>query len=361
MTKISNVQPKQTPTTSKNNKNKGVVSGYVAGSFAKTPFVLGSTAALFGMRNISKISKQDSIDLSIATQEALKQSGLAEKGVKVFKVKETDIFAQIKGAFKNPDADPMEILQNLSMGYVKKDKKAMQAMVDELKGNKLLNKIVNSKVFKNNVGDSDDFLLTQAQKQLNQMKMGMNACFLPKANKVIIPSKHLQTSVFHELGHALNANGNILTKGLQKCRPLAKFAPIVILLVSLLNKRPKNSEKLENTTTENKIQNVKDGIKKHAGLLTGLSMAPMLLEEGLASLRGQKLAKSLVEQGTLSKDLFKKIKLTNLGGFASYAAAIVAAVAACEVAIKVKDKIQEKFDAEKLAKESVQNYHQGRA
>ena len=28
---------------------------------------------------------------------------------------------------------------------------------------------------------------------------------------------------------------------------------------------------------------------------------------------------------------------------------------------EISDKIQEKFDAEKLAKESVQNYHQGRA
>ena len=88
-------------------------------------------------------------------------------------------------------------------------------------------------------------------------------------------------------------------------------------------------------------------------------MAPMLLEEGLASLRGQNLAKNLVKDGTLSKELFKKIKLTNLGGFTSYATAILAAIVTCEVAIKVKDKIQQKYEDKKMRKNLVCEAHQG--
>ena len=89
-------------------------------------------------------------------------------------------------------------------------------------------------------------------------------------------------------------------------------------------------------------------------------MAPMLLEEGLASLRGQNLAKNLVKEGTLSKELFKKIKLTNLGGFSSYATAILASIITCEVAIKVKDKIQQKYEEKRALKlEKTLQAHQG--
>lgn len=364
MTKISNSQNTQMQETQKKTRNKGFIRGQYAGTLAATPIALLNTAAVVGMRKISEISKKDSIDLSIATQEALKKSGLAEKGVKVYKVKEVDVFSKLKKMYTNilprtskgENVDFKEFEDFLSLFKIrKKDAKPVGAMVEELKGNKLANKILNSKTFKQYSGDSDEFLLKTANRQLLQFKMGMNAGFLPKANKILIPDKHLQTSVFHEMGHALNANGNIILKALQKCRPLAMIVPPVVLLISLLNKRPKNSEKLENTTTKNKIQNVKDGIKNNAGLITGLSMLPMLAEEGLASLRGQNLAKNLVKEGTLSKELFKKIKLTNLGGFASYATAILATIVTCEVAIKVKDNIQKKYEAKQALKEA----HQG--
>ena len=364
MTKITNSQNLQQQSVSsysdKKIKNKGFLRGQYAGSIAATPLTLLSSVAVSQMRKTSEISKKDSIDLSIATQKALKKSGLADKGVKVFKVKEVDFLGDLKKLYstfakmiKGEDIDiDLDQLENLTslIKIRKEDIKPASAFAEELKNNKLLKSLMNSKAFKNEDIKPDEFLLPIANKQLLQFKMGMNACFLPKANKVLIPDKHLQTSVFHELGHALNANGNVLLKALQKCRPLAKLVPVMVLITSLLNKRPKNSQKLENDTTKNKIQNVKDGIKNNAGLITGLSMAPMLLEEGLASLRGQNLAKSLVKEGALSKELFKKIKLTNLGGFTSYATAILAAIITCEVAIKVKDKIQQKYEEKRALK-----------
>lgn len=189
--------------------------------------------------------------------------------------------------------------------------------------------------------------------------MGLNACYLPKANKIITPDKHLQTSVFHEIGHALNANGNILTKGLQKCRPLAKFVPTIVLLVSLLNKTPKNANNSEENKSEGILKKTANGIKNHAGLISGLAIAPIVIEEGLASLRGQKLAKGLVKEGKLSKELFKKIKLTNLGDFTSYASLLVATVIAINAAIKAKDKAQQKYEDKIMAKNNTRYLHQG--
>ena len=360
MTKIINSQtmPQNSVYSEKKTKTKGFIRGLYAGAFAATPLSVLNLATVYGMRKASEINAKDSVELSIATQKALKDSGLAQKGVKVFKVNEVDVFGELKKMFKSGEVDTGFVDKFSSLTkYNKKDKKALNAFVQELKQYKLLNKCANSKLvdaFPGGKEGYEEYLKQMANGQMRQIKTGMNACFLPKANKVIIPDKHLQTSVFHEMGHALNANGNVMLKALQKYRPLASIIPSAVLLISLLNNRQKNSEKLENTTKENKIQNIKDGIKNNAGLITGLSMLPMLLEEGLASLRGQNMAKKLVEEGSLSKELFKKIKLTNLGGFASYATAILATVVACEVAIKVKDKIQEKYEAKQALKNEYQ-------
>ena len=43
-----------------------------------------------------------------------------------------------------------------------------------------------------------------------------------------------------------------------------------------------------------------------------LSFMPMVAEEEIASLRGQKVAKKLVNNGNLSKELFKKLSLQTL-------------------------------------------------
>ena len=81
----------------------------------------------------------------------------------------------------------------------------------------------------------------------------------------------------------------------------------------------------------------------------------MVSEEAIASLRGQQIAKKLVESGDLSKELFKKIKLTNLCGFSTYVLSALTMVATAKVAIKIKDSIQEKYEAKKLAKFEARN------
>ena len=127
--------------------------------------------------------------------------------------------------------------------------------------------------------------------------------FLPNTNKIIIPEDALQASVFHEMGHALNANSSKILKTFQKTRVASAVVPLAVLLISLLNKRKTTDETKE---TDSPIQKGADFVKRNAGKLTFLSFAPMLFEEGLASLRGQGIAKKFVQDGSLSKEIFKK-------------------------------------------------------
>ena len=147
------------------------------------------------------------------------------------------------------------------------------------------------------------------------------------------------------MGHAINANGNMILKSFQKFRLFATILPHAIFMISILNKRKATDEQQEN---DSKPQKAADFIKRNAGKLTALSFLPMVIEEGVASLRGQKVAKKFVENGDLSKEMFKKIKLTNLCGFSSYALKAISSALAVVFAIKVKDKIQTDYENQKL-------------
>ena len=364
---------KTTPTATqqqnqKKSKNKGFLRGYYAQGLASAPISLASMKIVDGMRKVSELSDTDTLALSKGITKGLEKSGLKAKGVEVFKMHEDEelskgiknisktIVEMYKKLLKGDMSDSTESFETLTQAFKKlaetneMDIPAIEAYKKELLSNKKFLKKMKSL---ENLGlEASDITDIVAKAGTTMFKMGQNACYLPNANKIIIPDKHLQTSVFHEMGHALNNNGGVILKTLQKARPLAKTIPAATLLIALLNKRPENSPKADTTTLKGKVQYVADKIKDNAALITGLSMAPMLLEEGIASLRGQGIAKQLVKDGTLSKELFKKIKLTNLGGFSSYALALVAGVIGCKFAIKIKDNIQEKYEAKKLAKEA---------
>ncbi len=246
---------------------------------------------------------------------------------------------------------PIGIL-NLMFKNDRKDKKALNAIGNELKSNKLLQRFLNSKLFEGSLIDKNELIKTQSKAQGLMFKLGTNACYLPNANKIITPNKSLQTSVFHEMGHALNNNGGVILKSLQKMRGVAATIPATILLISLLNKRKTTDETNKNDSV---IQKGADFVKRNAGKLTALAFLPMVAEEGIASLRGQGIAKNLVKDGSLTKELFKKVKLTNLGGFSSYVFAATIAVATTKFAIFVKDKIQARYEAKKMAKFEAKN------
>ncbi len=170
---------------------------------------------------------------------------------------------------------------------------------------------------------------------------GKNALFLNKAipaanlaaNSVVINKDKLSLAAFHELGHAYNFNNSKFWKAMQNLRtPSIALAGAFALLPALVKEiKPKDGEEL---TTKEKINN---GLRKASPALAFLSMTPMLLEEGKATLRGNKWAKEL-----LNPEMYKKVVKSNRYGYFSYMATAASFALMAFVGKKVKDKMTDK-------------------
>lgn len=177
-------------------------------------------------------------------------------------------------------------------------------------------------------------------------KEGANAAFFPKANEVVVHSKNLYSSVYHELGHAMNKNGNVFTKALQQARAITPFgisllAP-VFLAVGLFHKVDKTKPQKD----KGKLEKTLDFISNNAGKLTLASYTPMLAEEGLASIRGVKAAAK-----HLPKDIVGKLSTNYMKAWGTYAG--VAALISGGVALGIG--IANKIRDHKETKQKVEN------
>ena len=171
-------------------------------------------------------------------------------------------------------------------------------------------------------------------------KEGANAMFLSKSNEIVVNSKNLYSSVYHELGHSMNKNGNWFTKALQKSRAIIPFgvsllAP-VLLATGLLHKVDKTKPKEQ----KGKIERVLDFVSDNAGKLTLASYIPLVAEEGLASIRGLKAAAKY-----LPKDVVKKLGVNYLKNWGTYAATAAAISGGVALGVSVANKIKEKKQA----------------
>lgn len=169
-----------------------------------------------------------------------------------------------------------------------------------------------------------------------QMASGKNACYTFASKKIIMPEKDLILAAFHEAGHAMNANLSTIGKALQKCRPLTMLM-VPISLIALFK-----TKKADGEEPKNKLDKATDFVKKHAGKLTFLTFAPILIEEGMATLKGNGLAKKL-----LSPDLAKKVSKTNALGYLTYLGMAVLSSVGIFLGTKVKDKIAHNKTEEK--------------
>ncbi len=308
-------------------KNKGAVRAYAASKLFRAPTMMLSAAGLYAFKKFNDYKPNDTVELNGAIDEALKQTGLYDKGVRVLQMEEKSLEGGISGVIKSLKNPP----------FTAKDKPVLDIIKNNVGKCGPVKRILNSqnKTIANVGKNFVDFSVNTLG---GIFKFGLNACYMQGENKVIIPDKTFQTSVFHEMGHAMNFNDKGIFKKLSKSRALGKLAPLV-LLVSLLNKRKTTDEISSN---DSKVQKGADFIKRNAGKLTALALLPKLLEEGVASLRGGKVAKGLMEDGKLSKELLSKVKRINAYGFSTYLIGMFASVAAIKTAIHIKDKIQAK-------------------
>ena len=142
---------------------------------------------------------------------------------------------------------------------------------------------------------------------------GKQASFSPTNNKLVINMEKRAESAFHEMGHALNYNTKGLGRLLQKTRGLDVIW-VLTFLVALFRKKKQDGEKSETV-----IGKGLDFIKDNCIAITAVCQLPKLLEEGLASIKGLKMAKNYLDKPQLEY-LAKRSKaawLTYLAGAAT--------------------------------------------
>ena len=181
---------------------------------------------------------------------------------------------------------------------------------------------------------------------LAAIQAGENAAYTPKdimgilfgkkvkvmdGNTILMPKKGMATASFHEIGHALNHNFSKSGKFLQKLRPVSMYAPLAIMAFAACTKNSKSKNEGEDLST---VQKTKNFIRNNAGKLSFLATVPMLIEEGMATIKGQKLAKSL-----LSKDMLKAVSKNNKIAYLTYLSTAVCAGLSAFAATKIKDKM----------------------
>ena len=167
-----------------------------------------------------------------------------------------------------------------------------------------------------------------------------------KKNSVVLPQNKIQGAGFHELGHAMNCNLSKFGKFLQHLRPVALFAPIVLGIYCAVTKKSKPA--VEGGEL-NKKQKVNNFLRDNAGKLTFAAAVPMLLEEGMATIKGQKFANKL-----LKSDLAKKVLKSNSIAYLSYLLVATAGALAVRTAVKIKDNAIAKKEAKAIAKANAQ-------
>ncbi len=352
-------------------QNRGLVAAGYLSSIITGAATRAATAVNNGEKKM-KLDYADTIQIKKGIQEGLKNSGLYDKGVRVYRMQEVSpqavaqkmasemqdlVYAEMRGDTQSAKA----ILEDMYC-YSNKDKKALNAIKDTVdvffnrkhKTNIPVNEVLQEA---QDGGNTKSFFVDFIANAAGlKYKFGVGADYLPGSNKIVAPDKSLQTSIFHEMGHALNNNGSVFMKALQKSKPVAQFLPGIIFAVSLLNKRKVDDEQLP---TDSKLQRLKDGVKRNAGKLTALAFAPMILEEGIASVRGGKIAEDLFkkgklslifEDGKLSKEIINKVRLTNVNKFAGSVLIAAGTILGTKLAIKVKDKLQAKYETKQDAK-----------
>lgn len=174
-----------------------------------------------------------------------------------------------------------------------------------------------------------NIMLKPLQSKAAIMSKGENACFVPRTKAIIVNKEKIGWAAFHEMGHALNASSYGVGKVLCKLKGAGAIFAVTAILTGLFKRKKVEGEKpqgaWDKTTTF---------VKNNCGKLAFLGMVPLLAEEGLASIKGAKLAK-----GLLSPEQFKTLNKLHGKAWLTYLGVAVGTGLAAYVASKVRDNI----------------------
>ena len=294
-----------------------VTAGSLLGTAIQSgPLIASSPSLIKKAQNNSQ--SINNAELKKAIYDAFEKSGLAKNGVEIIEAQKPE--------------------KKLSLFDVMFGRNINIKSAEEFKNDKLrmalYNEILPSKMPKKLKGT----IFEDALKMLAEIKaeiygamfeQGYNAAYLPKGNKIAVSIENLGASAFHEMGHAMNKNQSTFWRSMQKLRAPMMITGGILPTIALFKRK-----KVEGEEPKNQIDKATTFIKNNVGKLTTLAFVPIIAEELMATRRGNKLAKEF-----LTPDAFKKVKVTNRFGAASYICGAILAGLGAKVGSDVKDRI----------------------
>jgi len=147
-----------------------------------------------------------------------------------------------------------------------------------------------------------------SEKQAQRFNNGLKAVH-QKSGIIVANIEKRGLSVFHEFGHEMfqkNSIGKILNKlQIKSNQKLYWLLPVVAFLIPGHKNNEKNHGFMSKTV---------DFVKQNAATITLALYSPKLIEEALASIKGNKLAKKFC-----TESMYKNVVKNNHIGFLSYA------------------------------------------
>ena len=175
-----------------------------------------------------------------------------------------------------------------------------------------------------------DYMKTiTASNLVNIVKNGQNEFWFKHSKSILLPQKGMELTAFHELGHAIDYVFSKTGRVIQNTRSLL-YLPLLIMMFGCFTQ--KESETKDKKLT--KFDKIKNFIRDNAGKLSAVATVPVLYSEGMATLKGYKIAKKV-----LSPENSKKMLKTSLIGFSSYVVYAALLVGASIAAVKIKDEL----------------------
>lgn len=262
------------------------------------------------LNKISKINPKAEDNIREAIQTAFDKSKIGTKGAQIIditKMKEIFVHDPATGELK-----PKNVFEQLKDQVIGAYKTHPSTKIWANQKNKFSEKLLE------NIGN----------KVTEQIIKGENAYCL-NLEKIIINPDKCGYAAFHEIGHIVNKNFSKLGKTLQAMKIPSQALASMLLLTSLLT-----NKRTEEHPSENKWQKGTQFIKNNIGKISALLFTPILAEEALASIRGQKMAKSL-----LPKNSMKAVTKVHALSLASYTGLTLLAGISAYITNKVRDRI----------------------
>lgn len=233
---------------------------------------------------LEQISQNNTDEIKLAAQKAIENSHLDKLGVKVFDINQENA---------------TQVLQEIE-----------NAIPEKLQKNSYLKK----------------YLLRNIKNVTNYTKIGKSSGYIPAIKSLIINKSQIPLVIFHELGHVLNKE-NKLINILNKTKHITPFAITLFTATALFKRKKADGEK-----PKNNFDKITTFVKNNVGKLTILAYLPTIIEEGLASIKANQLAKIL-----LSAENIKILNKTNFRAWLTYVISALITSASIFAMAKTRD------------------------